>query len=150
MLIPFIVMLIVYLTIIIYINTTSSNTVSNIKMNELAAKTKFSQEKILLIGTQAYIENKGSVPDNVQKLIDDNYINDKFDNTDDYVFSTSDNNTTLIICSNYSRDNKVFKNFYLHHYIGKEYGYNPYEDTSGDHDVCHPFPLRQESIDALN
>jgi hypothetical protein len=132
-----------------YINTSSSNTIGNLKMNEIAVKTKFSREIILLTSIQSYIEDKGSLPSDVQTLEDDDYLNDHFDNTDDYVFSTSDNNTTLIICSNYTIDNDTFKNFYLKHYILKEYGYAPYLDTTTGHDVCHPFPLRQESIDAL-
>lgn len=150
MLIGFIAVLIMYLVIIGYISSQTTNTVGNLKINEMAAKTKFSQEKILFNSVSLYVEKSGILPTNVQQLKDNDYLNISFNNSSDYIFNLANNNTTLIICSNFENNNEVYKNFYLKHYKGKEYGYSPYLDSTKTRNVCHPFPLRTETIDILN
>lgn len=150
MFIPFITTLILYLIIISYVTTNTSDTIGKIKIAEMAARTTFSKEKILYTSISKYIENNGVLPTDVQSLKDDNYLNSNFDNsTSNFIFSLSNNNTTLIICSNYELDDDIYKNFYLKHYMLREYGYSPYVDSTNTRDVCHPFPLRLETIDKL-
>jgi len=149
MLISFLAVLIMYLVIIGYISSQTTNTVGNLKINEMAAKTKFSQEIILFNSVSLYVEKIGTLPSNVQQLKDNNYLNANFNNGSDYIFNLANNNTTLVVCSNFENNNDVYKNFYLKHYKGKEYGYSPYIDGSNTRNVCHPFPLRIETIDIL-
>jgi hypothetical protein len=148
MLISFLAVLIIYLVIIGYISSQSSNTVGNLKMSEMAAKSKFSQEKILLNSVSLYIEKTGTVPASVQALKDNDYLNSNFV-VGSYVFNVANNNTTLVICSNHDINTEIYKNFYLKHYTGKELGYHPYVDGT-TRDICHPFPLRSKTIDVLN
>jgi len=117
-------------------------------MDEALAKTKYSQEKIIYYATELYIEKNGNIPADVATLQNNGYIDSHF-NIGSYTINVADNNTTVIICSNYDKNDSNYKNFYLHHYLGKEMGYAPYVDTGGNRDICHPYPFRIKTIDAL-
>lgn len=147
MLIPFIVTFVLYLVIIVYISTSTSDTTSSLKMNEMAAKTKFSKEKVILNAIELYITANGSMPVDVNTLKSSGYLHSTFENGS-FIFSLSSNKTTVLICSNHERDNEVYRNMYLNHYTGKEMGYAPYTPGTTT-DVCHPYPLRLKTIELL-
>jgi len=141
-----ITVLIVYLIIIVYINTSTSNTIGQLKLNSMAAQTKFAKEEIIYNAVNSYILDNSAMPADIDTLKNNNYLYSSFDNGS-FQISLDDHNTTLMICSNFDNNNTVYRNMYMHHYKGRQYGYAPVVGTTTD--VCHPFQLRLSAIDLL-